>query len=136
MLRMKLVSVIALAAVVGLASANTASGQWGGCHHPPVHRSYSVGYGPGWNSSFHSYRAGFVGVPGYYRSAGFYGVPRAYVAPRFVPVPVYPVNRPVIVAPGWTGGFGPGWGPGFGPGWGPGFGPGWGGSGVSLRVGF
>jgi len=137
MTRGKLVAVLAIATFFGLGTWSTAEAQWGGCQPAPVYRSYSVGYGPGWNAynGIYGYNTRYHGVPaGYYRSVGYYSYPGVYSVQRVV-VPA-PVVRPIVVAPGWGSGFGPGWGGGFGPGWGSGFGPGWGGSGVSLRVGF
>lgn len=137
MLKGKLVAALAVVVLVGFNNWNTAEAQWGGCHPVPVYRSFSVGYGPGWNAypGLYSYNSGFYVAPrGFYRTAGFYSYPGVYSVQRVV-VPV-PVVRPVVVAPGWGPGWGSAWGPGWGPGWGSGFGPGWGGSGVSLRVGF
>lgn len=132
MLKAKWVLAMAIAVGIGVSSLSKANAQWGGCPTPQAYRAYSVGYGPGWNSYSSMYRAGFYGVPGYYRSAGFYSGPGVYAVRRPVAAVPVPVFRPVVVAPAW----GPGWGGSFGPGWGPGFGPGWGGSGVGLRVGF
>ena len=123
MIRLKIVSGIALAAFLGLGSAREAKAQWGGCHTWPGQRVYSAGFGPGWNgvATTRVYSAGYVGFPGYYRSAGFVGYPGIVATRRVVvPTPVVPVYRPVVVAPGW----GPGWNRGFA------------GPGVGMRIGF
>ncbi|MCU0704175.1 MAG: hypothetical protein MUF18_09400 [Fimbriiglobus sp.] len=75
--------------------------------------------------------------PGVVYGGGFYRPAPVVVQPVYRPVVVSPGfgggwgqpvwGRPVYAGPVWGGGFGPVWGGGFSPGFGGGFGPGWGG---------